>query len=505
MTARRASTIVGLDGRPLVSDSSFQSSYEGAKQSPRTRYWHAPAYGPNSALRNTLSTLRNRTRAAYRNMPLIYSGIEKNTINEVGTGVTLRSTATNDVFREQINTLWKRWVKQADPEGILDFNGLQSQTVRARRTAGEVFIRMRPRSLSDALAIPVQLQVLESEFVPQDLNQKRANGNTIRQGVEFNRRGRRVAYWMYKSHPGEYADIPDAGQLLRIPARQVIHHYLPTRPGQIRGEPDPVQSLLKAYTFDSYDDAELTRKQTKAPITGAIYRDQDVTEEDFLFDPITGTPLDPENGETPEAHVDPGTFLNLLPTERVQVFEGDNTGQGYNDFMSWQSKLIAIGQNIPYELLTGDWKNVNDRLLRGVLNEYRRGIEMAQDHLLIYQVCRNTWLWVVKAAISSGAINVPGDFFQNKADYFAHEARPHGWKYNNPDQDVKAKINAIAGGLTSMPRVAAEDGLDADEVAREQADYERRKMQYRDGLPEQDGKQKDDPEPKEQDDNEDDN
>ena len=483
MTARRVSPIIGLDGQHFVSDS-FQSSYEGAKQSPRTRYWHAPATGPNSALRNTLSTLRNRTRAAYRNMPLIYSGIEKNTINEVGTGVTLRSTATNDVFREQMNVLWKRWVKQADPEGIMDFNGLQSQTVRGRRTAGEVFIRMRPRSLSDALAIPFQLQVLESDFVPQDLNQKRANGNTIRQGVEFNRRGRRVAYWMYKSHPGEYADTPDAGQLLRIPASQVIHHYLPTRPGQIRGEPDPVQSLLKAYTFDSYDDAELTRKQTRSPLTGAIYRDQDVTEDDFLFDPITGQPLDPENGDMPEAHVDPGTFLNLLPTERIEVFSGDNTGQGYNDFMSWQSKLIAIGQNIPYELLTGDWKNVNDRLLRGVLNEYRRGIEMAQDHLLIFQVCRNAWLWGVKAAISSGAISVPGDFFQNKVDYFAHEARPQGWKYNSPEQDVKAKALAVKEGLTSQLRVCAEDGQDADEVAKEQADYERRKMKYRDGLPE---------------------
>lgn len=507
MSARRASTIIGLDGRPLVSDSSFQSSYEGAKQSPRTRYWHAPAHGPNSALRNTLHTLRNRTRAAYRNMPLIYSGIEKNTINEVGTGVTLRSTAKDEPFREQMNTLWKRWVKQADPEGILDFNGLQAQVVRARRTAGEVFVRMRARSLSDGLAIPMQLQVLESEFVPQNLNQKRANGNTIRQGVEFNRRGRRVAYWMYKSHPGEYADTPDAGQLLRIPASQVIHHYLPTRPGQIRGEPDPVQSLLKAYTFDSYDDAELTRKQTRSPITGAIYREGYDPEEDHHFDPITGKPLDPEEGDLPEAHVDPGTFLNLLPTERIEVFNGDNTGQGYNDFMTWQSRLIAIGHNIPYEVLTGDWKNVNDRLLRGVLNEYRRSIEMAQDNLLIFQVCRNGWLWSVNAAIASGAINVPGDYFQNRTDYLAHEARPDGWKYNNPDQDVKAKVGAIAGGLTSMPRVAAEDGLDADEVAREQADYERKVRKYRKGLPPQGStSSKDEPEPKEQeDDDEDDN
>ena len=484
MSPQKESIIVGLDGRPLASVSSAPvSSYDGAGQSQRTRRWYAPGAGPNSSLQNTLTTLRNRTRAAFRNMPLIYSGIEKNTINEVGTGVTLRSTAKNKNYRDQINGLWKRWIKEADPEGILDFNGLQSQLVRARRTAGEVFIRLRPRSMSYGLAIPMQLQALEAEFVPQDMNQTLKNGNRIRQGIEFNRRGRRVAYWMYKSHPGEYADSSNMGQFIRIPARQVIHHYLPTRPGQIRGEPDPVQSLLKAYTFDSYDDAELTRKQTRSPITGAIYRDEDVSEDDHLYDPFTGKAIDPEMGEIPEANVVPGSMLTLLPTERIQLFDGDNTGSGYNDFMSWQSKLIAIGQNIPYELLTGDWKNVNDRLLRGVLNEYRRGIEMAQDNLLIFQVCRNAWLWANKTAIAAGLVTVNGDYFQNQSDYLTHEARPHGWKYINPDQDVKSKLNAINGGLTSMPRVAAEDGLDAEEVAREQAEYERKVQSYREGLP----------------------
>ena len=473
--------IIGLDGQPLAMD--LNSSYEGAGNSTRTRRWYAPGSGPNSALQSSLTALRNRTRAAYRNMPLIYSGIEKNTINEVGTGVTLRSTAENEHYRTEINRLWKAWIKEADPEGILDFNGLQAQMVRARRTAGEVFVRLRPRSLSSGLAIPMQIQVLESEFVPQDMNQTRANGNKIRQGVEFNRRGRRVAYWMYKSHPGEYADSSNMGQFIRIPASQVIHHYLPTRPGQIRGEPDPVQSLLKAYTFDSYDDAELTRKQTRSPITGAIYRDGYDPDQDDLFDPITGKPLDPEIGEVSEAHVAPGTLLNLMPTERIELFNGDNTGSGYNDFMSWQSKLIAIGQNIPYELLTGDWKNVNDRLLRGVLNEYRRGIEMAQDHLLIFQVCRNTWIWANRAAIAAGLVNVSGDFYQNQTAYMAHEARPQGWKYNNPEQDVKAKALAIEKGLTSIQRVCAEDGLDADEVAKEQAEFERRKGRYREGLP----------------------
>jgi len=35
--------------------------------------------------------------------------------------------------------------------------------------------------------------------------------------------------------------------------------------------------------------------------------------------------------------------------------------------------------------MTGDWKNINDRVYRAMINEYRREIEMAQDHLAIHQ------------------------------------------------------------------------------------------------------------------------
>ncbi len=41
---------------------------------------------------------------------------------------------------------------------------------------------------------------------------------------------------------------------------------------------------------------------------------------------------------------------------------------------------------MPYELLTGDWEKVNDRLVQAILNEFHRSIEVVQDHLLIFQV-----------------------------------------------------------------------------------------------------------------------
>ncbi|WP_286799371.1 phage portal protein, partial [Pseudomonas sp. UBA4034] len=93
--------------------------------------------------------------------------------------------------------------------------------------------RLRPRSLSEGLAVPLQLQALAPEFVPHDKFETAKNGNVIRAGIEFHPAGKRVAYWMYLSHPRDSSSF-NAGynQLVRVPAAQVLHIFEPMEPGQ---------------------------------------------------------------------------------------------------------------------------------------------------------------------------------------------------------------------------------------------------------------------------------
>ena len=55
-----------------------------------------------------------------------------------------------------------------------------------------------------------------------------------------------------------------------IPADQVIHVYLPERPGQMRGIPRLASVLFRLFEFDHYEDAELVRKKAVALIGGFI-------------------------------------------------------------------------------------------------------------------------------------------------------------------------------------------------------------------------------------------
>jgi len=461
----RLSKIVGSNGRPLV----VNLAYEGGSNGRRAGGWNAPSSGPNSSLSSSLPNLRNRSRAAHRNNPWLFKGVESLVSNEIGTGIIPRSLSEDDDLKKSVNALWATSCAELDTEKTLNFYGMQAQMVRARRTSGEVFIRRRVRRLG-AATVPMQIQVLESEFVDVNLNKKLSNGNEIKCGVEFNRRGARVAYWMYIYHPAD--GTGGFNKQIRVPARDVIHHYMPTRPGQIRGEPDAAQALLKAHTFDSYDDAELVRKQTRAPFTGFLSQSS-FSDEDFKFNPFTGEAVSTDINNVPELDAQPGTILTGLPGEELKLFDGDKGGEGYADFMRHQLLGIAAGVGLPYELLSGDWSKVNDRLVRAILNEFRRQVEMCQDHLTTHQVCMGVWRWWFDSAVFSGALNVK-DYANNRAKHQAVEWRPQAWAYTNPVQDVDAKLKAIDGNLTSRDAEVAKTGWDADEIDKQNIESELR-------------------------------
>ena len=50
---------------------------EGATKGKRATSLYAPRLGPNRAVVPDQHSLRDRTLAGYRNMPLVFSGIEK--------------------------------------------------------------------------------------------------------------------------------------------------------------------------------------------------------------------------------------------------------------------------------------------------------------------------------------------------------------------------------------------------------------------------------------------
>jgi lambda family phage portal protein len=441
--------------------------YHGATTGRRARGWTAPTVGPNDAVLWALSLLRARSRQAVRNDGYARMAVDRLVSNIVGAGIAPQSKAPTREFRARLHALWLDWTDQADATGALDFYGLQSQVVRAWLEGSEAFTRLRPRLASDELFVPLQLQVIESEQCPIDYTTVNARtGNRVRAGVEFDAIGRRAAYWFYRQHPGDPQDLNRA-DLVRVAGDQVAHLYDPLRPGQIRGVPQLTQALIVLQEAGKWRDATQVRQMLSAMYLMFVKRTVPAGDPDL--DPRTGLAIERDDQDRALMAMEPGLTQELGPDESVD-FSKPPDPTGYADFMRDTLMEASVGAGVPYEVLTGDLRNVNDRTVRVILNEFRRRIEQYQHHIVAFQFNRPIWAAFINRAVLSGALVPPTEFFQDPAPWFRVEWVPPAWPYLHPVQDVDAyKAMVRSGAMTLDEFIREVRGRSLEEVAAERA------------------------------------
>jgi len=449
------------------------SAYEGAGQGRRAQGWDAPDGSISTLSIPHIRTLRNRARAAERNDGYALSIIEKRVSNLIGTGICPRPQIDDPDLRSAMNLLWEDWVDEADADGRTDHYGQQALVSRMVERDGECFARMRPRRPEDGFAVPLQVQLLAADFVPLDKNERARNGNQIKAGVEFNGFGQRVAYWMYRQHPGSFNVMGTVNQLVRVPASEVLHIFEVIEPGQVRGVPRLAAVLNRLRSLDNYDDAVLFRQEVANLFAGFIKKTAPDGPADL--DPTTGRPFERDRSGDPMIGLEPGTMNELYDGEEVQFSDPPDAGSTYKDFMRQQLQAAAEGAGIPYGLLTGDMTGLNDRLLRVLINEFRRRIEQLQFGVYVHQFCRPVRAAWMDMAYLSGALVLP-DYVRRRREYLRTRWIPQGHAYMHPVQDVQGKLLEIGGGLASRSEHALRTGYDAEVIDKENAqDNERAK------------------------------
>ena len=292
---------------------------------------------------------------------------------------------------KQADRLWLDFAATADADGLTDFAGLQALIVRGLVESGEVLVRLRERRTEDGLPVPLQLQVLEADHLDSWKTGELADGGFILQGIEFDALGRRRAYWLYPTHPGD-----GRGGLVshRVPADRVLHLFERLRPGQVRGVPWFAPVMLKLRDLDAYDEAELVRKKIEACFAAFVTGVQD---EETL-----GKARTEPDGARIETF-EPGMIEYLEPGRDVK-FASPSASGGYAEYMRMQLHAVAAGVGLTYELLTGDLSQVNYSSIRAGLIEFRRRMEALQWQLLVPGLCQPVWRRFVLAAQAAGKL-----------------------------------------------------------------------------------------------------
>lgn len=415
---------------------------------------------------------------------LVGCGIKPSPLSVIAVGRGKQQTPV----KQFINATWRAWTDEADADGLTDFYGMQTLIAGEIFEAGEVFVRMRPRLLSDGMSVPLQLQLIQSEMLDVSHNELLANGNRIQCGVEFNRIGKRVGYWFYKSLPGDFAAAgisTGADYKVRIDAADVLHLFRPIRPGQVRGVPHTLAGMVTLAMLDLYDDAELERKRIAA-LFGAFVKKLPNAPTDSEVQPFQAgdndSPHTDEYGVDDDVVIDfslePGAVVTLPEGYDVSFAEPADVGGAYEMFQLRMLLRAAAGFGVPYADMTGDLRQTSYGSIRAGLVAFRRRVEAMQHQIMAFQFCRPVWTRWFQTAMSVRAIEgVTATAFTAAPDLFTVvKWIPPKWEWVDPLKDRQAEKLAVDSGFKPRSDVIEAEGYDPEENdLRIKADQERAK------------------------------
>lgn len=419
--------------------------YEAASSGRRTQGHNRSAADANAAMAPALSTLRATARDLVRNNGYAESALTTICDHVVGWGIVAKPKPRNTRAMEA----WDKWAgtTACDADGRQDFAGLQHLVMRTVVEAGEALVRRRLRRPEDDLPIPMQIQVLEPDYIDTaKTGIQLPGGGRIVSGIELDALGRRVAYWLFREHPGSAQGF-GALQSVRVPAESVLHVYRQDRASQIRGASWFAPVLLKFKDFDDFDDATLM-KQKVAACLAVVTSDVDGT----------APPLGTVDSASPTIDsLEPGGILNLAPGRDVQVVQPPSVRE-YPDYVRTTLRAVAAGLGVSYEDLTGDYTATNFSSARMSRMRHWARVEDWRWRMLVPQFCDPTWRWAMEAAAIMGA----------------GEAPMVGWTAPplpmiDPAQEGLAYQRSIRSGIMTQSEAIRERGYDPDEFLREYA------------------------------------
>lgn len=439
--------------RARAAASLFARHYEAASAGRRTANWPRGNSDANTAAGAALSTLRALSRDLRRNNPWARRGVQVVANNTVGWGIVPKASGGAN---EALAAAWRTWADttQCDADGRLTFYGIQRLAVETIVESGEVLVRARWRRPDDGLALPLQLQVLEPDYLDTTKdNFTGPSGGPVVQGVEFDKLGRRAAYYLFPEHPGSNRA---GGSSRRMPASDILHVFRGERPGQVRGVPWLAAVIARLRDFDEYEDATIMRHKIAALFAA------------FVSDPNGDPSAAALGGQETDAAgqlietLEPGMVKYLLPGQTVEF--GNPPVPVDGGFTDRSLRAVSSGLGVTFEDLTGNYGNVNYSSGRLGWMAHWANVEDWRWNMLVPQLCAPAWDWAMQAAMIVGLLGEAPNPTLPRADW-TPPARP----MLDPDKEGLAYKRRVRSGAMTPSEMVREQGRDPDAHWREYA------------------------------------
>ena len=405
--------------------------------------WVSEVKSINEDLRTQGEALRARARDLEQNNDYVARYLNLVETNIIGEGVKLQSKARTNRGKldmrvnRVIEQEFKRWTyaENCSRDGRLDWEDIQRLVARSVARDGEVIVRIVRGS-------EFKIALYDADFLDYALNREATDGNNaIIQGIELDRAGKPVAYYLWKQPPNKVPSIfgmptksPNINQNERVLAEDIIHIYKSDRPNQIRGATWLAPVMIHLLMLNRYERAEMRAAEIAASKVG-------------YYKTPTGDYLDDEdNAEGYGLPSSIGTELAMLdPNHPVSA---------YSDYVAGVLRGVATGLNVTYHALSSDLTSVNFSSIRaGTIEErdnWRKWQQFYVCHLI--RPIFSAWLEFNRNRLGLTSTAADATFV------------PRGWSWVDPVKELQSHQMAYELGVTSLSAIAASQGKDLEEV-----------------------------------------
>jgi len=470
--------------------------YEGASHlNPDLARFRPRNFSAQGAISVDRDLLTARIHDIARNDGWASAGVARMVDAAIGTGWWLSAspvaealnltTDEGESLATQFETHWRLYAN--DPDAWCDaaerrtVGGMMALAMRTQMLDGEVLGVLHWLERPGA-PYATALELIDPDRLSTP-NARPDNAN-LRDGVEIGDRGEPIAYWIRVNHPDDIIPVANVLRWERIPRKKpwgrriVIHHFEDARPGAVRGVSPFATIVKKLKMISKHDEAELQAAVLNAMLAAYVESPLDHEQLADMMDDSSGGKLDGYNQlrlaywrDAPPLSI-PGVKLNFLfPGEKINISQANRPNPGFEMFQRAALRNIASALGISYEQLSMDWSQVNYSSARAALLEVWKGLT-ARSGFFGHGVVQPWYAAFLEEIIETGKVKLPRKcppFREAKAAYCNARWIGPGRGWVDPLKEAEAAIARIEGGLSTLERECAEQGLDWREVMKQQS------------------------------------
>ncbi|NWA24047.1 phage portal protein [Pseudomonas gingeri] len=478
--------------------------YEGANWSTQEMGdWLPWIRSPDSEINQFRDRMVARSRDLVRNDGWAAGGITRILDNTVG--ASMRLSANPDYrglaaltgnrkfdakwaeeFRREVEALWR---------GYSDDIGRYNDVSRQLTISQQLRLALRHKLVDgDSLVV--------AYWMPERVGYGRANFSTafmlvdpdrlsnpyqmvdskyMRGGVEIDEHGVPVAYHIRKAHQNDWYNSVESMEWERVLRedgdgwRRVIHDFERDRAGQNRGVGVFTPVLARFKMLARYYGVELqaaTIAATFGTYVTSPYDPDQVQEALEATDELSAYQgLRADWAEQRPAMLNGARIPTLAPGESITSVGAEHPHSGFGDFAHEMLRTFAAAAGVSAEQISQDWSKTNYSSARAALLESWKTLTRRNTEFKSGTATPMYAGWLHEA-MDRNMLPLPSDapdFMEARTAYSRCEwlGVARGWV--DPVKEKQGAILGMDGGLSTLKRECAEQGLDYEEVIQQRA------------------------------------